>query len=329
MRRRLAVLAAVPLLFAAACGSSGGDGSGTAASPAASSASAAANGAPGSLTVAGKTGAKPTVTFTAGRPANTSTSKVLDEGKGGAVKMGDNVVANMTVYTWDGKTNATGGSTYDNGAPEVVPLTDQLPKVVRDGFVATKPGGRFYAVVAADNYTKEQLDEAKKQGADTSVAQVFVVDVLGATQAKTASGKDTGATVKGVQLENPGEGQAPKLTTKTSDKASTKLVAETVIKGTGPEVKSGEFIMVQYVGKIWGTDSEFDSSWSRGGVPVLFQIGAGKVIKGWDEGLVGIPVGSRVLLTIPPDLGYGSAGQGDKIKGTDTLVFAVDVLGAF
>jgi peptidylprolyl isomerase len=87
-------------------------------------------------------------------------------------------------------------------------------------------------------------------------------------------------------------------------------------------------VLVHYVGKIWGTDKEFDSSWNRG-APVMFQIGTGKVIKGWDQGLVGVPVGSRVLLVIPPKLGYGEQGQGDVIKGTDTLVFVVDVIASY
>ncbi|GAA5075958.1 peptidylprolyl isomerase [Thermocatellispora tengchongensis] len=318
MRRRLAVLAAVPLLFAAACGTDVKDTGG-----------AAATTTGAALTVTGETGEKPTVKFPAGKPAATSSFKVVKEGSGTPVKMGDSVVANLTVYTWDGKTNALGGSTYDAGAPELVPLSTQLPKVVQDGFVGAKPGGRFYAVVAADSYTKEQIEQAKQQGTDTSIAQVFIVDVIDAPQARAASGKALDAEVPGIKLENPGGDQAPKLTTKTDEKASKKLVAETVIQGDGPKIKKGQAVLVQYVGKIWGTDVEFDSSWSKGGQPVLFQIGTGKVIKGWDEGLVGRNVGSRVLLTIPPDLGYGEQGQGEQIKGTDTLVFAVDLLAAY
>jgi peptidylprolyl isomerase len=317
MRRRLAVLAAVPLLLAVACGTD-------VEAPATSASTSTAAG----LTVGGEVGAKPTVKFPAGKPAATSSSKVVKEGEGTAVKMGDAVVANLTVYTWDGKTNAAGGSTYDAGSPELVPVSDQLPKVVKEGFIGAKPGGRFYAVVAADSFTKEQLDQAKAQGADTSAAQLFVVDVLGSPTVKAATGKATDPDVKGVKLENPAGETAPKLTTKTDEKAPKKLVSKTVIEGTGEKVKSGQSIMVQYVGKIWGTDTEFDSSWTNG-QPVMFQIGTGKVIKGWDQTLVDVPIGSRILMTIPPDLGYGKEGQGEKIKGTDTLVFVVDVLAAY
>ena len=79
---------------------------------------------------------------------------------------------------------------------------------------------------------------------------------------------------------------------------------------------------------IWRTGKVFDSSWSRN-EPLTTVIGEGQVIKGWDTGLVGQTVGSRVLLVIPPADGYGTAGASTAgIKGTDTLVFVVDILAA-
>ncbi len=85
---------------------------------------------------------------------------------------------------------------------------------------------------------------------------------------------------------------------------------------------------MQYTGAIWKNGKVFDSSW-KGNGSVQFPIGAGQVIAGWDEGLVGQTVGSQVLLVIPPDKGYGAAGQPSAgIKGTTTLVFVVDILAA-
>jgi len=82
------------------------------------------------------------------------------------------------------------------------------------------------------------------------------------------------------------------------------------------------------VGAIYASGTVFDSSWSRG-VPVTFSIGTGDVIPGWDSGLVGQPVGSRVLMVIPPAQGYGAEGNSSAgISGTDTLVFVVDILAA-
>ncbi|GAA3102157.1 FKBP-type peptidyl-prolyl cis-trans isomerase [Streptosporangium carneum] len=313
-RRSLAVLAAVPLLFAAACGSEGGAGS--AASPASAGAPA--------LKVTGAANAKPTVAFPA-KVVETSSYQVVTPGTVGApAKDGGNVVANFTVFTWDGKENKLAGSTYDEGGPQLITLNEQVPEILRKGFAETKGGGRFLSVVGKDALPKEQQAQAP-----AGQSQVFVVDVVGVPSGKAAQGTATDPGLKGVKVENPGGDAAPKLTTKTKEKAPKELVSKVVIKGSGPEVKSGQSILVQYAGKIWGSDLEFDSSWSRGGEPIMFQIGTGKVIKGWDQGLVGVPVGSRVLLSIPPDLGYGKQGSGEKIKGTDTLVFLVDVVAAY
>ncbi len=107
--------------------------------------------------------------------------------------------------------------------------------------------------------------------------------------------------------------------------APTKLVAKVLTPGTGADVKSGQQIKVQYVGQIWATGTQFDASWDRG-QPIEFGIGTGNVIEGWDEGLVGQKIGSRVLLVIPPDKGYGAGGRPPKIQGTDTMVFVVDIV---
>jgi peptidylprolyl isomerase len=101
-----------------------------------------------------------------------------------------------------------------------------------------------------------------------------------------------------------------------------------LIKGTGAAVKKGQSIAVQYTGVLWRTGQVFDSSWARQ-MPFSTPIGQNKIIKGWDTGLVGQTVGSRVLLVIPPADGYGSAGASAAgIKATDTLVFVVDILAA-
>ncbi len=91
------------------------------------------------------------------------------------------------------------------------------------------------------------------------------------------------------------------------------------------EVKTGQSIDVHYHGVIYGGDV-FDSSFSRGS-SISFPIGVDAVIKGWDEALVGKTTGSRVLISVPPEYGYGSRGVPQAgIGGTDTLVFVVDIL---
>lgn len=94
--------------------------------------------------------------------------------------------------------------------------------------------------------------------------------------------------------------------------------------GTGPEATSGQNVTVHYTG--WLTNgTKFDSSRDRGS-PFSFRLGAGQVIKGWDQGVAGMKVGGRRRLEIPPELGYGARGVGP-IPGGATLVFAVELLG--
>src|SRR5262249_13927149 len=99
----------------------------------------------------------------------------------------------------------------------------------------------------------------------------------------------------------------PTVTKGTGD--LTKLNVTTLVQGTGPAVTAGQTISVNYVGVSYKTGDEFDSSWKRN-EPASFQIGTGNVIKGWDQGLVGVKVGSRVQLDIPADLAYGDKPSG-------------------
>ena len=104
------------------------------------------------------------------------------------------------------------------------------------------------------------------------------------------------------------------------------LVIEDLTEGDGPEAAAGHNVMVHYVGVAWSTGKQFDASWDRGDT-FDFRLGAGQVIAGWDQGVQGMKVGGRRRLTIPPHLGYGSRGAGGAIKGGETLVFVVDLLG--
>ena len=104
------------------------------------------------------------------------------------------------------------------------------------------------------------------------------------------------------------------------------LQVEDVQVGDGEEARPGHRVSVHYVGVAWSTGQQFDASWDRG-EPFAFHLGAGEVIAGWDRGVQGMRVGGRRRLTIPPDLGYGSRGAGGVIKGGETLVFVVDLLG--
>lgn len=105
----------------------------------------------------------------------------------------------------------------------------------------------------------------------------------------------------------------------------TQLIIEDLVVGEGAEAVSGCRPVMHYVGVAWSNGREFDASWDRRET-FDFRLGAGEVIRGWDQGVAGMRVGGRRQLTIPPDLGYGQAGAGGVIKGNETLIFVVDLI---
>jgi FKBP-type peptidyl-prolyl cis-trans isomerase len=166
--------------------------------------------------------------------------------------------------------------------------------------------------------------QAGIRGDDTLV---FVVDVLGthpvtaAASGKRVSSPRSLPAVSGTR--------APRITIPEGEQPPAKLVSQVLVRGDGPVVRRGNLLVTQYSGVLWRDGKVFDSSWQRG-QPASFGIGVGQVIRGWDEGLVGKTVGSRVLLVIPPDKGYGTKGAPQAgIRGDDTLVFVVDLVGAY
>lgn len=106
--------------------------------------------------------------------------------------------------------------------------------------------------------------------------------------------------------------------------APDKLVTKDLIVGKGLEATAGKTVTMNYVGVSFSDKQQFDASWDRG-QPLPFVLGTGNVIPGWDQGIVGMKVCGRRLLVIPPDLGYGAAGNGP-IKPNETLVFVVDLV---
>jgi peptidylprolyl isomerase len=108
----------------------------------------------------------------------------------------------------------------------------------------------------------------------------------------------------------------------------TTLMSKVLKEGTGPVTEKGDLLVADYLGTIWDGKT-FDNSYDRK-APTGFPIGVGKVIDGWDKVLVGVKAGSRVLMSLPPADGYKEAGNASAgIKGTDTLVFVVDIVASY
>lgn len=316
----LVAAAGVSLLVAAGCSSGS----------ASSSSSSAAGGALPS--VAGSFGKTATITLPSGSPSGSSLQvKVLAQGSGAKLAKGDVALFNYSASDWT--TRKSLGSSYatsSSAASAVVePIgTGTLIKAWDQSLVGQKVGSRLEVVApSAYAFGSSGNSQAGIGGNDTLV---FVIDVGGRYDANAdttgTEPADSGAglpTVKG----DPGSG-LPTITIPAGAAAPAKLVTKTLIQGSGAVVQKGQTLIAQYEGVIWKTGKVFDASFSRKQV-AGFTIGEGAVITGWDDGLVGQKVGSRVLLVIPPADGYGSSGNSEAgISGTDTLVFVVDIVDA-
>ena len=142
-----------------------------------------------------------------------------------------------------------------------------------------------------------------------------------ATPTETASASGIEALVQGT---SDGTDAKPEVPAPEGDPPS-ELVIRDIVKGKGPKAKAGDTLTMQYVGIAWSNGQQFDASWDSG-QPFPFQLGAGMVIQGWDEGMVGMQKGGRRLLVLPPEKGYGEQGAGDAIGPNETLVFVVDLI---
>jgi FKBP-type peptidyl-prolyl cis-trans isomerase len=312
--RRAAALVALPILAAVAvagCGSS-------------SSSSGSAAGSNSAVTATGQFGAAPKVTIPAQKAAAALYTKTVIQGTGAPLTTSESLLGNFVLYDWSGTTHKLLGSTFSAHTPTLFsgPLLPGLEKAL----IGQKTGSRVLAVIPPkDAFGTQGNSQIGVGGKDTLV---FVIDMIQEFNNKSGvTGTQTSNGGSGLPTVTATPGQAPTVAIPSTTPPKT-LQVKTLIKGAGSKVTKGQYLVVQYTGVNWRTKKAFDSSWTRG-QPFPTPIGVGQVIKGWDSGLVGQTVGSRVLLVIPPALGYGKTGSAQAgIKGTDTLVFVVDILAA-
>jgi peptidylprolyl isomerase len=137
------------------------------------------------------------------------------------------------------------------------------------------------------------------------------------------------AKAKGLPTVTGSYGDKPKIKVAKGDKPAKTLKSTVLKEGDGPKVAKGDLLVADYLGSIYRSGKVFDNSYDRKS-PAAFPIGVGKVVAGWDKALVGVKTGSRVLMVLPPKEGYGAQGNPQVgIKGTDSLVFVVDVIASY
>lgn len=324
MRRRLAVLAVLPLLALAGCGTE------EAAPSAATSSPPVDMGQPlDGVEVTGEVGNVPKVQIEAPLKVQETTSQVITAGEGDPVREGNQAL--LHIYLANGTTGKQAATTYEQGTPASVMMTDdQFFPAVLDALVGKPTGSRVAVAATPDDAYGSAGAQQIGIGPDDSV--LFVVDVMSAAPTDVLDGPE-GEPVEDVPASAPSVVEENGTVTRLSfEDAATEPADELqvipLIEGDGEPVRKGSLVTFDYLGQIYGTDKVFDESYS--GEPRTFPVGVNGLIKAWDEGMVGLKEGSRVLIIAPPEFGYGPGGnpQSDPpIKGSDTLAFVVDILG--
>ncbi|GGO91842.1 peptidylprolyl isomerase [Nocardioides phosphati] len=282
----------------------------------------------GKVTVSGDFGKQPTVKYSGKVSTDKTIIKVLHKGTGATVAEGDSVTVNM--YIGNGYDGKKALSTFDEGqSPSPVDVSKSTLPAIEKALKGQKIGSRVEVIAAPKDTWASQGGNAQLNiGNDDTT--VWVIDLvkkapkpLTGPQGKTLptpAGAPKLKLTKGVPSGFDFTGMAPVGKT-------TKVY--TLIKGSGPALKVGQNVKMDYLGQVV-KGKVFDGSYAADRQPLDLPkpLGQGGVIQGWDKGLVGVTVGSRVILVIPSAEGYGAQGQGADIPPNADLVFVVDILAA-
>ena len=275
-----------------------------------------------SVEISGEPGVDPEVTWDGELEADEIETDVITEGEGDAIETGDQVLAH--IWIGNGFTQEKAYSTYEASEPQLLTVDEaQLSPLFLSGLEGQKVGSRVAIAASAETAFGEAGNPQLNIGNKDTV--LTIIDVISAIN-DSPEGKDQKAPSWAPSLQGDEDAPTGFDFAGTPEPTDT-LRSAVLVQGDGPVVEKGQTMAVNYLGQVYDGKKPFDESYSA--QPTAFPIGVGSVVEGWDQALVGQTVGSRVVIAIPPDLGYGDKGNPQAgIKGTDTLFFVVDILGA-
>ena len=254
------------------------------------------------LQVTGTSGAPPTLEYEKPFAVVRSGSSTVWPGTGDVLERDDPVLLNL--YAQDGRDGTELQNTFRT-APAAYTMTEQ----------------------SLGNHLFEAL-EGKRVGARLSIVEeqdgvpvLLVVDVLPA-RASGVAGEAPGENLPQVHLDDLG---VPEVRVPRGVEPPADLVVHPLIRGSGQQVRAGQILTVEFTAVRWSDGSVVDTTWTDGTPPQSAEIGIGRLVEGWDQGLVEQTVGSQVMLVVPPQDGY--ANTTSQLAG-ETLVYVIDILDA-
>lgn len=278
-----------------------------------------------SVKIGGNVGTAPTVNFSGKVTDPTTTTKVLVNGTGPQIKQGDSLILQTVIA--DGKTQKTVASSYKDQQPQVVTLSSQVTPIFLNALTGKNVGSRVLVYTTADKIFGPTGNS--QLGISSKDVVLILFDLIGKPIDKPNGASHAAPSWAPSTVQK--KGVISGLDFSKTSKPDGALHVAALRSGTGAVIKKGQTIFVRYLGEVYHGKTPFDQNFTgaNAATPASFQIGVGKVVKGWDKTLVGQRVGSQVVLAIPPKDGYGKAGSPSAhIKGTDTLYFVVDIVGA-
>lgn len=315
MRRTSALCATAALvLAAAACGGSDSPSVGPTGS----------DGLEG-VEVSGEFGEAPEVTVDDDFTLEETTSEQLVEGDGVPLVPAQPALLHLTLV--NARTGEPAISTYDQDSPLFLQQFDesQLFAALIEALDGATTGSRFVLGMTPDDLYGEQGNP--QLGIEPEDTVIAVADVVSGPPEETLDGPDGESvdTPEGTPGVIEQDGAVTGIDfAGTGDEPPTELTVIPLIEGQGPEARDDSIVTFDYLGQVYGSPEVFDESFTRD--PSPFGLGVGGLIQAWDEGLVGVKRGSRVMIIAPPDTAYGDQDK-PEIPAGSTLVFVIDVLG--
>lgn len=268
------------------------------------------------ITITGDLGAEPEVEWGGELDTDETETSVVIEGDGDELAEGDQVQA----YLWigNGTTEKKAYSGYDAEQPETVVASKDLSPVFRDAILGQTIGSRVAVTTTAEEAFGPSGNPSLKIGNKDTV--LIIVDLIEAYEPPKP--EDVPQSQMPKIIEKGGDVTGLDFTGVEKPDADGDLLRSIVKEGDGPVVQDTDTVTADYLGMIYDGKKPFDESYSKEPVPFGLQ----NVVKGWTYGLSGLKVGTRVILQIPPALGYGDSDQNKAIPPGSTLYFVVDIV---
>ena len=269
------------------------------------------------ISVTGDFGADPKVEFSGELSVTETTEKVLVEGDGDEVKTGDKVLTQIVLA--NGFSKQVLFDSYQSQA-QLIPVDDTLAK----GLLAALEGRTLGSRVMVAAPPKDAYGENgnPQLGIGNNDTVIYIVDLI--DKVRTVEGTEKKLPAGMPKLVKDASGVITGWNFAGAAKPDNKLHVYPLIEGDGAAISAKSTVVTRYLGEVYGGKKPFDGNYSAA-EPATFPIAG--LVKGWQQGLDGVKSGSRVVIVVPPALGYGEAGNpGAGIKGTDTLYFVLDVL---